>query len=99
MKIMLAFVSLCLLGAPVGAQEVVHAQTGKVVEVSAARKTLTLKLGDGTTVTYQDVPSHEPDLSLDSRCGKRWFRWRRSPRWARTWWCCTLGTTHRRRWL
>lgn len=58
---------LCLsLGCmPLVAQEVVHAQTGKVVNVDAARKTLTLKLADGSTVSFQDVSSHEPALSLD----------------------------------
>jgi len=60
-----AFLYLMLWCMPVGAQEVVHAQTGKVVAVDAARKTLTLKLADGSTVTYQDVPSREPELSLD----------------------------------
>jgi hypothetical protein len=58
---------LCLsLGCvPLGAQEVVHAQAGKVVDVNAAGKTLTLKLADGSTVSFQDVPSHEPALSFD----------------------------------
>jgi hypothetical protein len=58
---------LCLLTAclPLAAQEVVHAQTGKVVDVDSARKTLTLKLADGSKVNYQDISSHEPALSLD----------------------------------
>jgi hypothetical protein len=57
----------CLLfvGLPLAAQEVIHAQAGQVVGVNAAKKTLTLKLADGSTVTYQDVPSHEPAFSLD----------------------------------
>jgi hypothetical protein len=44
---------------------VVHAQAGKVMAVNAAAKTLVLKLPDGSTMVYQDVPSHEPALSLD----------------------------------
>jgi hypothetical protein len=56
---------LCLGCLPLVAQEVVHAQTGKVVDVNAARKTLTLKLADGSTVNYQDIPSQEPALSFD----------------------------------
>jgi hypothetical protein len=58
---------LCLLLAcmPMRAQEVVHAQAGKLVAVDSAGKRLTLKLADGSTVSYQEVPSHEPALSLD----------------------------------
>jgi hypothetical protein len=59
------FACLVLACLPLGAQEVVHAQSGKVVEVDAARKTLTLKLADGSKVSYQDISSHEPALSLD----------------------------------
>lgn len=50
---------------PLGAQEVIHAETGKVIDVNAARKTLTLKRADGSTVNFQDVASHEPALSFD----------------------------------
>ena len=59
--------SVCLLLAcmPLGAQEVVHAQAGKVVNVNTAQKTLTLKLADGSTVHFQDVSSNAPALSLD----------------------------------
>ena len=58
---------LCLMlgSLPLACQEVVHAQTGKVVDVDTARKTLTLKLADGSKVSYQDVVSHEPALALD----------------------------------
>jgi len=58
---------MCLLLAckPLGAQEVIHAETGRVVDVNAARKMLTLKRTDGSTVSYQEASSHEPALSLD----------------------------------
>ncbi len=58
---------LCLfLGClPLGAQEVVHAKAGKVVAVNSASKTLVLTLADGSKMVFQDVPSHEPALSLD----------------------------------
>jgi len=59
------FLCLALACIPLGAQEVVHGRTGKVVEVNTARKTLTLKLADGSTVSFQQVSSHEPALSLD----------------------------------
>jgi len=58
-------VGLSLVCLPLAAQEVVHAQTGKVVAVNSASKTLVLKLADGSTEIFHDVPSHEPDLSLD----------------------------------
>jgi len=60
-----AVMCLILVFLPLGAQEVVHAQTGKVIGVDTAGKTLTLKLADGSKVSYQDVPSHEPAMSLD----------------------------------
>jgi len=58
---------LCLLSGCValGAQEVVHAQAGKVVAVNLASKRLILKLADGSTMIYQFVSSHEPALSID----------------------------------
>jgi hypothetical protein len=54
-----------LTAMPLRAQEVVHAQAGQVVDVSTARKTLTLKLADGSKMSFQDVSSHEPALTLD----------------------------------
>lgn len=60
-----AMLCLWLACKPLVAQEVVHAETGKVVDVNVAQKTLTLKRMDGTTVSYQAVASHEPALSLD----------------------------------
>jgi hypothetical protein len=58
---------VCLLAAcmPMAAQEVIHAQAGNVVAVNASSRTLVLKLADGSTVVYHDVPSHEPALSFD----------------------------------
>jgi hypothetical protein len=43
----------------------VHAKAGKVVAVNSASKTLVLTLADGSKMVFQDVPSHEPALSLD----------------------------------
>ena len=60
-----AVVGLLLCWVPLGAQEVVHAQAGKLVQVDAAQKTLTLKLADGSSMSFHDVSSHEPALSLD----------------------------------
>jgi hypothetical protein len=64
MLISATFLCLLLACMPLRAQEVVHAKTGKVVNVTA-KKTLTLKLADGSMMSFQDVPSHEPALSLD----------------------------------
>jgi hypothetical protein len=60
-----AVLALLLGSLSLGAQEVVHARAGKVIQVDAAQKTLSLKLADGSTMSFHQVASHEPALSLD----------------------------------
>jgi hypothetical protein len=49
---------------PASAQKVVHARAGQVVAINAARKTITLKAADGSTVIFNDVAAPEPVLQF-----------------------------------
>jgi hypothetical protein len=60
-----AVLALLLGWMPLAAQEVVHARAGKVVQVDAAGKTLTLKLADGSSMSFHELSAHEPAYSLD----------------------------------
>jgi hypothetical protein len=46
-------------------QEIVHARAGQLIAVNPTAKTLTLKVADGSTMVFHDVPNPEPAMAFD----------------------------------